>query len=459
MQLNLLSSSSRDQILVEWNRTDRPYSDQNYILKGFEDRAHFSPNAVAIVSTEETFNYSDLNKRANQLADYLGTNRSNPSVLVGVYLERSPELIVAVLAVLKSGRAFLLLDPKLPSSRVFSFASRAGITTLITDRVHNDQININVERRILVDQDAREIEACSPEDTNLAISSKNPAYVIYTSGSTGDPKGVIISRRSLINHAFWMKRLLDVKSDDVFLQSASLGFDVALGEIFDLLLNGASLVLLPGGVEPDFKGLDRAIIEYQVTILNITPSLLQMLVDLQELQKCETLRHVLCGGDVMSHELAKDFLTISNAALHNLYGPTEACIDATHFLCEKTDLPQVIPIGHPIDNVQVYILDEALQPVAVGLTGELYIGGDGLAVGYQNEPGWTAESFLPNPFSANPGARLYRTGDLASYLPDGKIIFIGRADRQVKIRGIRIELGEIEQILSAVPTIKLAVVI
>ena len=458
-KISILSQSVIDQIVYRWNQTHVPDHNEKGIAQVFEEQVRLEPEKVAVETETQSISYQQLNESANSLARYLNKRGVPRSTLVGVLLERSPELIIAVLAVLKSGRPFLLLDPSQPKLRLNAIAHNANLTSLITDHEKNAEVGLETNFTLLIDQEALEIQQCESGNLDFSIKGNSPAYVIYTSGSTGEPKGVVVSHKSLSNHASMAKRLFDLKPKDVFIQSTSISFDVALAEIFDALLNGARLALLSSGSESDVEALVEAIFRHQVSILNITPAHLQMLVDTKRFAQCIALRHVLCGGEMMPPELTRDFYARSSAVLHNLYGPAESCIDSTHYLCESPLSGEQVPIGRPVENTQVYILDEYLQPVPVGVRGELYIGGEGLAIGYFNQPIWTAEKFLPNPFAPTPGDRFFRTGDLASFLPDGTIRFHGRTDRQIKIRGMRIELGEIEETLNALPGIKKSVVI
>jgi amino acid adenylation domain-containing protein len=298
----------------------------------------------------------------------------------------------------------------------------------------------------------------SKQNPSSEVKSENLAYVIYTSGSSGQPKGVMISHRAICNHMSWMQTAFPMNETDRVLQHASLCFDASVWEFFVPLSSGARLVLAHQGSYQDPAYLVRLMAEQKVTVLQLVPSLLQILLE-EDIECCTSLRHVFCGGEVLSGELLDRFSTRLSAKLHNQYGPTEATIDATSWTCDAPNHQHSVPIGRPIANTRVYILDSHLQPVPVGVPGELYIAGDGLARGYLHEPQLTAEKFVSNPFSRELGARLYKTGDLGRYLPNGNIEFLGRMDSQVKLRGYRIELGEIENVLVQHPGVQDSVVV
>src|SRR5918996_1353101 len=291
------------------------------------------------------------------------------------------------------------------------------------------------------------------------VSPEHLAYVIYTSGSTGRPKGVMIPHRAICNHMVWLQSLFPLTEADKVLQKTPFSFDASIWEFYAPLLRGAQLVMARPGGHQDALYLAEVMAEQQVTTLQLVPSLLQVLLEEGSLESCHCLRRLFCGGEALPLALQARFFACHGAELHNLYGPTEATIDATSWRCERESHLPIAPLGRPIANTQAYLLDRQLQPVPIGVPGELYIGGAGLARGYLHRPELTPEKFLPHPFSERPGARLYRSGDLARYLPDGNIEFLGRIDHQVKVRGFRIELGEIEACLGSHPEVREACVV
>jgi len=320
---------------------------------------------------------------------------------------------------------------------------------LLTERGVLAALPEHTARTVVVDDGttAAAVAALPPTALDVALSPASAAYVIYTSGSTGRPKGVPNTHRGLLNRLDWMQRRFGIGPGDAVLQKTPAGFDVSVWEFFWPLMVGARLAVARPEGHKDTAYLARLIESQQVTVLHFVPSMLQVFLQEPEAAKCRGVRKVMCSGEALSYDLQERFFAASDAELHNLYGPTEASVDVTYWACERGGLRNVVPIGRPIANIETYILSSEGQPVPVGVAGELLLGGVGLARGYLSRPGLTAERFIPNPFSKEPGARLYRTGDLARFLPGGEIEYLGRIDHQVKIRGFRIELGEIEAAL------------
>ena len=313
---------------------------------------------------------------------------------------------------------------------------------------------------ICLDSDWPEISNESEENSVTKPAAENLAYVIYTSGSTGKPKGVMISHSAISNHMLWMQRKFPFSGVDRVLQKTPFSFDASVWEFYAPLLAGARLVMAQPGGHQDSAYLVKVIADQKITILQLVPTMLQLLLEEQELESCDSLRHVFCGGEALPLELQEQFFRrLTGAELHNLYGPTEASIDATYFTCERNSDRTLVPIGRPIANTVSYILDRHLNPLPVGIAGELYIGGAGLGRGYLHRPELTAKAFVSDPFSVQSGARLYKTGDLARYLEDGNIDYLGRIDNQLKLRGFRIELGEIEEVIKQDPEVSEAVVL
>jgi amino acid adenylation domain-containing protein len=458
LALPILTEAERQRILVEWNATQSYFPEYACIHQLFEDHVQRTPDAVAVVFEHQHLTYRKLNRRANRVAHALVAAGVGPDSFVGVAMERSVEMVVALLAVLKAGGAYVPLEPTYPRERLAYILQDAGLSILLTQ---------SKLRNLFAQNDLHVFSLDADEDLPASYPDENPAsavpptssmYMIYTSGSTGRPKGVVNIHRAVNNRLYWMQQAYQLTQDDRVLQKTPFSFDVSVWEFFWPLLNGACLVVARPGGQQDPAYLTSLIQEQQITTLHFVPSMLQAFLDQPGVARCTSLKRVICSGEALSPELQKRFFAISNADLYNLYGPTEAAIDVTSWHCERAGDDKSVPIGRPIANTQIYILNRAMQPVPVGVAGELYIGGVGLARGYFNRPELTAEKFIRDPFSDQPGARLFKSGDLARYRSDGAIEFLGRIDHQVKIRGVRIELGEIEAVLAQHPLVKDVVV-
>ncbi|MGE0127956.1 MAG: amino acid adenylation domain-containing protein [Blastocatellales bacterium] len=479
--LPLMTETETKRLLVEWNDTTVEYQAGQTLPALFEAQVERTPEAVALVFEDAQLTYRELNHRANQLAHHLRRMGVGPESLVGVCMERSLEMMVGILGVLKAGGAYAPLDPAYPMERLAFMLEDSEAPVLLTqwrlveglriaDRgsrigdagtsseIRNPQSAIH-NRVVCLDAIGDALAVESVENPDRELDADHPAYVIYTSGSTGQPKGVIISHGAICNHMLWQLEHLSVTANDRILQKTAFSFDASGTEFYLPLLAGARLVLARPGGHQDSGFLVRMMVEHQVTILQLVPSLLRVLLDEPGFERCESLRRVICAGEALPAELQQRFAACLKAELHNLYGPTEAAIDVTCWPRQDSRGLAIVPIGRPIANTQIYLLSADLRPAPVGVPGELYIGGVNLARGYLNRPELTAERFVPNPFSNESGARLYRTGDLARYMPDGAIEFLGRGDHQVKLRGMRIELGEIEAALSQHPAVREAVVV
>jgi amino acid adenylation domain-containing protein len=450
-RLNILPAEQRDWLLVEVNQTAAPYPDQASIQQLFAEQVMRTPLATAVIHGAEEVSYRELNERANQLAHQLIALGVGPEVRVGLMMERSVELVVGLLGILKTGGAYVPLDPEYPADRLRWMIEDSQVPVLVTQQRLLERIPEHSAQVVCIDEECGEH---SRENPIVESGADNLAYVIYTSGSTGRPKGVMIAHRSVVNRLVWAQSVYPLSETDRVLQLASPSFDFSVWECFAPLLFGARLVLMP---TQDASHIVSAIVDHEITVVHFVPSLLQSLV--KELEQCRSLRLVLCGGEALSIDLQNRFFDCSNAELYNQYGPTEACIDASYFRCRRELVSGSVPIGQPIANTRLYVLDDELQLVPAGTPGELYIGGIGLARGYLNRAELTAERFIPDPFSGEAGGRLYRTGDLARCLLTGEVEYLGRTDEQVKIRGFRIELGEIEAVLSAHEAVREAVVL
>jgi amino acid adenylation domain-containing protein len=441
-KLEMLTGEEREQLLVEWNNTDREYPREQTIHQLFEAQAERTPDAVAAVFNNEQITYRQLNERANQLAHYLQNLGVGPEVLVAICMDRSLEMVIGLLGILKAGGAYVTLDPSHPQERLSFIIEDARSPVLLTQERLVENLPSQAARIVYLDRDWQWVNRESAENPICKTTPENLAYVIYTSGSTGKPKGVQICHGSLSNFLSSMLREPGISSEDVLLSVTTLSFDIAGLELYLPLIVGARVVLVSREVASDGPRLTQTVTTSGATLMQATPATWRLLIE-TGWQGCETLK-ILCGGEVLSRELA-DQLLQRGGAVWNLYGPTETTIWST--AC-RVEVGGNVHIGRPIANTTVYILDRQLEPLPVGVPGELYIGGDGLARGYLNRPELTAERFISDPFSTDPGARLYRTGDVARYLPFGDIEYLGRSDHQVKIRGYRIELGEIEAVLS-----------
>jgi len=443
----ILTDGERRQLLQEWNAT---YSD---VIHGtsfhqlFEEQVEKRGNKAALVFGDLEISYRELNRRANQCARQLREMGVGRETIVAICAKRSPEMVIAILGILKAGGAFLPLDAAYPLQRLTFMLRDAGVQVLATQSTLAGSLREHVSQVILLDQ----LQGGSDENPDTGVTSDNLAYVIYTSGSTGQPKGVLLSHEGLCNVVQAQIRLLGVRPEDRVLQFASLSFDAAIFEIVMALATGATLYLasreelLPG------PALNRLLREMAITTVTLPPSALAVMPH----EELPSLRNIIVAGERCSADLAQRWA--NSRRLFNAYGPTETTIWATVFECRNADTEP--PIGRPIDNTKVYLLDASLQPVPIGGLGEICIGGAGVARGYLNNPKWTAERFIPDPFGGGTGARLYRTGDVGRYRRDGSIQFLGRMDQQLKLRGFRIEPGEIEATLQQHPAVKQVAVI
>jgi amino acid adenylation domain-containing protein len=451
--LPLLTVSARQQILVDWNATQADYPDQ-CLHQLFAAQAQLSPDAVAVIFAGQQLTYRELDLQSNQLANYLIKIGVQTNTLVGICVERSLSMVVGLLGILKAGGAYVPIDPDYPLDRIEYMQRNAQIKILLTQQRLVSNLPTHVKQLICLDTDWAQIAASSTATPTVEISPDDLAYVIYTSGSTGQPKGVEICHRGVVNFLTSMQQQPGITAADIILSVTTLSFDIAGLEIFLPLSVGARVVLLSRDGAMDGHKLAEMIADLGITIMQATPVTWRLL--LASGWTGDRNLNILSGGEAISRDLAAQ-LVAKSRSVWNMYGPTETTIWST--VDQITDTTQPILIGKPIANTEVYILDPQLQPVPIGITGELYIGGVGLARGYWQQPALTANKFIPHPFNADPAARIYQTGDLARYLADGKIECLGRVDFQVKLRGFRIELGEIESRLSQHPDIAQAKVI
>ncbi|HEY0546992.1 MAG TPA: amino acid adenylation domain-containing protein, partial [Pyrinomonadaceae bacterium] len=442
-RINFLAGDERRKLLGEWNETKRDHSLEPGVHQLFEARAQAQPEATAISCAGESVTYAGLNRRANQLAHYLRARGVGPEVCVGIMLERSIEMIVAQLAILKAGGAFVTLDAGYPAARLSFMLDDAEALLLLTQKSFSHRLSTHQARTLYLDTLLDDIGAQSAENLEASVTKANLAYVIYTSGSTGAPKGVLVEHGGLVNLSLWHRRVYGVTRADRATHLAGIGFDAAVWELWPYLTTGASVHLVEEEVRLSPSKLLDWLAEQAITICFL-PTPLAEAVLAEPLPQSLALRFLLTGGDRL-HQYPGQPLPFR---LANNYGPTEYTVVTTSAIVNEAESRSLAPpIGRPIDNTDVYVLAKNLEPVPIGVAGELHIGGAGLARGYLRQPAQTALSFIPHPYSEEEGARLYKTGDVVRYLPDGQLEFIGRLDSQVKVRGFRIELGEIEAAL------------
>ncbi|HEU0150127.1 MAG TPA: amino acid adenylation domain-containing protein, partial [Bradyrhizobium sp.] len=455
--LPLLDDAEREQVVAGFNATAAEYP-QALLHELFAAQAARTPDAVALRFEEETLSYGELDRRSNQLAHHLRGLGVGPDVVVGLCAERSFEMVIALLGILKAGGTYLPLDPGYPAERLAYMLTDAKAPVLLVQAALADRLPASEATVVRLDADWPDIARQPDSAPNVAIGGGNLAYVIYTSGSTGRPKGVMNAHRGIANRIAWMQDAYRLTPDDRVMQKTPFGFDVSVWEFFWPLATGAELVIARPGGHQDPSYLAELIEQARVTIIHFVPSMLQAFLEAADLNRCGSLRDTICSGEALPAETQNRFLSaLPSSRLHNLYGPTEAAVDVSAWPCRLDPDATQVPIGRPISNIQLYVLDRQHTPVPVGVAGELYIGGIGVARGYLGRPGLTAERFVPSPFKA--GERLYRTGDLARWRTDGALDYLGRIDHQVKIRGFRIELGEIEAALLTHPDVEQAAVV
>ena len=459
-RLDVLPGAERRQVVEGWNATDREYPAGDCLHERIEAQVARTPDAAALTVEGETLTYAELNARANRLAHHLRTLGVGPDVRVALCVERSAEMVVGLLGVLKSGGAYVPLDPSNPADRL-RFMLEDSAPAVVLTQAHLADLLDGIDVPVLaLDRDASIWSNQSSENPDRGgLTPDHLAYMIYTSGSTGMPKGAMNAHRGVINRLFWMQEMYGLTSDDAVLQKTPYSFDVSVWEFFWPLLMGSRLVMARPDGHKDPGYLVDTIRDERITTVHFVPSMLQVFLEHPELDGAAALRRVVCSGEALPPVVAQRFhARLPGTELHNLYGPTEAAVDVTAWQC-LPGASGMIPIGRPMANTRMYVLDESGDPVPVGVAGELYIAGIQVGRGYLGRPALTAEKFVADPFSATPGARMYRTGDLGRWLSDGSIEYLGRTDFQVKVRGHRIELGEIEARLAEHPSVRDAVVV
>ncbi|QEW42744.1 non-ribosomal peptide synthetase [Burkholderia pseudomallei] len=465
--LPLLDEAERKQVVYAWNATERDYPIEQCIHQLFEAQVDRKPEAIALTFDGRRLSYAELNARANRLAHYLQGRGVGPDRLVALCAERGIEMVVGLLAILKAGGAYVPLDPSHPPERLRRMLDDTNPVAVLVDDIGADALASFESHvaarspRVHLSRDIAQWRACSPANpsTPRERAARRLAYVIYTSGSSGEPKGVMNEHRGVVNRLWWMQQTYALDERDAVLQKTPFSFDVSVWEFFWPLMSGARLVIAKPEGHKDPAYLSELIDRERVTTLHFVPSMLQaFLEDEGAARGCGSVKRVMCSGEALPPSLVKRFYRcLPDARLHNLYGPTEAAVDVTAWACDAEEGGASVPIGRPIANTRIYVLDEYGQPVPRGVAGELYIGGVQVARGYLNRPELTRERFVDDPFVA--GGRLYKTGDLARWRTDGSLEYLGRNDFQVKIRGFRIELGEIEAQLAKVAGVRETVVL
>ena len=498
-ELTILTGEEREQILSHFNRTAHPLPSPLLLLPQLlQLQAASAPLAAALLCEHSSLSYLELDERSNQLAHLLRSRSIGPDSIVALCLHRSPQLVISILAVLKAGAAYLPLDPDLPQERLSFIINDARPALLICADDLIERLPSPLPPLCSLDAVEEQLAAASTEELPSLINPLNLAYVLYTSGSTGQPKAAMVTHLSLVNHMLWMQATYPLSPADCVLQKTPYSFDASVWEFFAPLLAGARLLMARAGGHQDAGYLIEQIRRHEVTVLQVVPSLLRMLVEEQGWRQCGSLRRVYYGGAPITRELQHRAEEGLGCQLINLYGPTETTIEVSSWVCERgagggggaaagagseveravegegdsqawsqsaveardeTESEGEIPIGRPIWNVRLYILDEQQQLLPVGVSGELYISGVALGRGYLRRPELTAEKFVPDPYGVEGGARMYRTGDVGRYRGDGAIEYLGRVDEQVKIRGYRVELGEIEAVLAGHEEVREAVVV
>lgn len=458
-----LTEQEQHTLIEDWNNTTQDFPDVR-LHELFEACAEVAPDRCALVFRGRRLTYAELNARANQLAHYLREHGAVNGSWIGVYMERSIEMVVALLAILKSGGAYIPYDPDLPISRLNMMIEGSKPVCVITQQKFSANLAGFQGETLVLDGCTDDLAAQQASNPRIPVSPSDAIYAIYTSGTTGIPKAAINTHEAVANRILWMQDQYQLQASDRVLQKTPYSFDVSVWEFFWPLVCGATLVIADPGGHRDAAYLAELIGSERITTIHFVPSMLREFLDEANLDRCSSLKRVFASGEALPPDLRRKFFQRFGALglsieLHNLYGPTEAAVDVTYWDCSGEPPCATVPIGRPIANVKIYILDRHLAPVPIGVPGELHIGGVAVARGYLNRPELTQERFIADPFDPDPDARLYKTGDRARYLPDGNIEYLDRNDNQIKLRGLRIELGEITEALLTHPMVKDAVVI
>lgn len=453
---SFLAPAERALVLDTWNNTGRTWPETLPLHGRFARCAAGTPDATALVFRGARLSYRELDRRAGAVAALLQSRGVGRGSIVGICLQRSMEMVIGLFGVLQAGAAYMPIDPDFPERRIAYILDNSRAEHVLTAAAHLPMLARHQVELVALDQ--LDFDRLSGAVADIAVGPTDPAYVIFTSGSTGQPKGVVISHGAIVNRLQWMQERYRLTRQDRVMQKTPFTFDVSVWEFFWPLSEGAALVIAEPDRHKESAYLVELIKQERVSCLHFVPSMLQLFLH-EDLSGCSSLKRIICSGEALTVEQCRKLQALPGVSAHNLYGPTEAAVDVTHWDCDQwRDQYLSVPIGRPIANTQIYILNERLQPAPIGVPGELCIGGDNLADGYLNRPDLTQEKFVSNPFGAA-GSRLYRTGDLARFRSDGNIEYIGRIDSQIKLRGVRIELGEIEHALCRYPGVAEAVIV
>lgn len=454
-----LTSAERNKLLVEWNNTKRDYPRDQCIHSLVEVQVGKTPEAIAVVFGSQQFTYKALDSKANQLASYLQQQGVKPDSLVGICMERSLEMVIAILGILKAGGAYLPIDPEYPSQRIRYMLEDSQVALLLVQDQFSQRIkDLGSQQTSVLALDTQwPLIQAQHSKIQQNVCPEHLAYVIYTSGSTGNPKGVMVEHRAICNRLVWMQNQYGLTAEDRVLQKTPYSFDVSVWEFLWPLMTGARLVVAQPQEHKNPQYLANIIKQESITTLHFVPSMLRVFLEEATLSTEDmALKRIFCSGEALARDIMEDCLEWMGCELHNLYGPTEAAVDVTYWACQ-TAYSNGVSIGRPISNTQIYLLDGQLKPCPIGVPGQLFIAGEGLARGYLNLPSLTQEKFIENPFNGT--SRMYATGDLARWLPDGNIEYLGRIDDQVKIRGFRVECAEIEAVINQQAGVDAAVVV
>ncbi|NTG05331.1 non-ribosomal peptide synthetase, partial [Rhizobium rhizogenes] len=456
-RLPLMTPQQKNKILRDWNMTEADYPAKPlHVL--FEEQASRSPNAAALITDDgESVSYGDLDWRSNKLAHYLRGAGVAPEVRVGVFLERSIDMVISLLAISKAGGAYVPIDPRLPRIRRDYILGDAGVELVLSATSYLADLPDDV-KLVLLDRDHASINDSPSTSAEVQLHPDNLFYVLHTSGSTGRPKGVMISHRGIAACVKAMQDLYRLKPSDRFLMKTSLNFDPSVWELFWPLAIGASVVLARADGDRDPIYLAHLVERHRTTAIYFVPSMLSAFLDVAGKRDLSSLQHIICGGEKLPSETLQKLQQRLQVTLHHSYGPTETSIAACEWKASPAWVEATVPMGYAIANTRLYVLDRTMEPVQIGVSGELYVGGDGVGRGYIGRPGLTAERFIPDPFDIIGGGRLYRTGDRVRRRPDGMLEFLGRVDQQIKLHGLRIEIGEIEAALMEHPGVLEAIV-